>query len=94
MIEGKIPSITGLATTSTLNAVENKILNVSEIVHKTGYDADISHINTKYFTASESNKFRGEIVNAKIKMRVVGKYDDISWFINNSDLDKKIEALN
>ena len=74
MIEGKIPSITGLATTSTLNAVENKILKV----HKTGYDADISHINTKYFTASESNKFRGEIVNAKIKMRVVGKYDDIS----------------
>ena len=31
-IEGKIPSITGLATTCFLNAVENKILSVSNLV--------------------------------------------------------------
>ena len=32
--EGKIPIISGLATTSALTAVENKILNVSNLVKK------------------------------------------------------------
>ena len=34
MIEGKIPSITGLATTPALTAGENKIPNVSGLVKK------------------------------------------------------------
>ena len=34
-IEGKIPSITGLATNSALTAVENKIPDVSSAVKKT-----------------------------------------------------------
>ena len=33
-IQGKIPSITGLATNSALTAVENKIPNVSNFVKK------------------------------------------------------------
>ena len=33
-IEGKIPSITALATTAALVAVENKIPNVSNLVKK------------------------------------------------------------
>ena len=33
-IEGKIPSITGLATNSELTAVENKIHDVSSLVKK------------------------------------------------------------
>ena len=33
-IEGKIPSITGLATNSELCAVENKIPNVTSLVKK------------------------------------------------------------
>ena len=32
--EGKIPSISGLATTSALTAVENKIADVSSLVKK------------------------------------------------------------
>ena len=32
--EGKIPSITGLATTTALTAVENKIPNASNLVKK------------------------------------------------------------
>ena len=32
--EGKVPIISGLATTSALTAVENKILNVSNLVKK------------------------------------------------------------
>ena len=41
-IEAKIPRITGLATTSVLNTVENKIPIVSDLIKKTDYDAKIS----------------------------------------------------
>ena len=33
-IEGKIPSISGLATNVALTTVENKILNISSLVEK------------------------------------------------------------
>ena len=36
-IEGKIPSITGLATTAALNAVENDIPKVSDRIKKANY---------------------------------------------------------
>ena len=39
--EGKIPSITGLATTTALTAVENKILNGSNLVKKNAKIFDI-----------------------------------------------------
>ena len=52
-IKGKIPSTTGLATTAALNAVKNKIPNVSDLVKKTGYDAKISDIESKYFITSD-----------------------------------------
>ena len=37
-IEGKIPSITGLATSSAFTAVENKIPDVNSLVKKTDYN--------------------------------------------------------
>ena len=37
-IEGKIPSITGLATNAALTAVENKIPVVTGLVKKTDYN--------------------------------------------------------
>ena len=40
-IEGKIPSITGLATNSALTAVEDKIPDVSSLVKKTDYNTNI-----------------------------------------------------
>ena len=46
-IEGKIPSITGLATNSALTAVENKIPDVISLVKKTDYDTKISEIKKK-----------------------------------------------
>lgn len=49
-MEDKIPSITCLATTSTLNAAENKIPKVSYLVKKTDYNAKISNTDVKYFT--------------------------------------------
>ena len=40
-----MPSITGLATTSTLTAVENKIPSINNLVKKTDYDTKLSEIN-------------------------------------------------
>ena len=43
-IEGKIPSITGLATNSGSTAVENTMPDVSSLVKKTDYNTEISKI--------------------------------------------------
>ena len=46
-IEGKIPSISGLATKFALTIVENKIPDVSGLVKKTDYNTKISEIENK-----------------------------------------------
>ena len=43
-MEGKIPSITGLTTNSTLTAVENKTHDVGSLDKKTDYDAKVEEI--------------------------------------------------
>ena len=43
-VEGKIPSITGLATSSALTAVENKIPDVSSLVKKKNLDNELKKI--------------------------------------------------
>ena len=63
-IEGKIPSIAGLATNSESTAVENKISDVSSLVKKTDYNTKISDIekkiidkyHEKYITTPESRQ--------------------------------------
>ena len=42
-----IPSITGLATTSALTAVENKIPSISSSVKKTDYDTKAGEIENR-----------------------------------------------
>ena len=42
--EGKIRSITGLATNSALTAVENKILNVSSLIKNKDLETDLKII--------------------------------------------------
>ena len=67
-VEDKIPSITGLATSSALTAVENKIQIVSNLVKKTGYNTKISdienkitdHNHGKYITTLEFNRLTTE----------------------------------
>ena len=44
-IEDKISSITGLDTTAALNAVENNIPNISNLVKKTYYGAKYQTLN-------------------------------------------------
>ena len=65
-VEGKIPSISGLATNSELTAVENKIPDVSSSVKKTDYNTKINdiekkitdHDHEKYITTSEFNTMK------------------------------------
>ena len=54
--ERKIPSISGLATTSALTAVENKIADVSSLVKKTDYDTKVSEIE-KNITDHDHDKY-------------------------------------
>ena len=52
-----------------MNAVENKIPNVSDLVKKADYDAKISDIGSKYFTTADFNKFTSQTLDAKIKQK-------------------------
>ena len=44
---GKIPSLSGLATNSALNAVDNEIPDVRNLVEKTDYDTKFTEIEKK-----------------------------------------------
>ena len=62
-------SISGLATTSALNAVENKIPDISSLVKKTDYNAKIldiekkvtDHDHDKYITTLEFNNLAAKL---------------------------------
>ena len=87
-------SVTDFATTVALNAVENKIPNIGNLVKKKHYDAKISDIESRCLTPSDYNKFTNEITNNKIKEKQLIKKSDISGFTdNNTNLDKKIATL-
>ena len=88
-IEGKMPSINGLATTTALTAVKNKIPDVSNLVKKTDYDVSLSDIDSKYITTADYNKFTKNFVDNNIKSKNLVNKSAISGFINNTDLDKK-----
>ena len=56
-VKSKIPSISGLATTSALTAltaVENKISNVSGLVAKTDFDAKLKKLVTELLQIQHS----------------------------------------
>ena len=73
-VEGKVPSISGLATNSALTAVENKIPDVSRLVKKTDYNTKISDIENKvndhnyekYITNPEFNTMAATVFNARL----------------------------
>ena len=70
----EIQSISGLATTSTLAAVENKVPNVSSLVKKTDYDLKVNeiekkitdHKHEKYITTPEFSNLRAENFAARL----------------------------
>ena len=73
-VEGKIPSIAGLATISELTAVENRIPDVSSLVKKTDYDTKISDIEKRvtnhdhgnYIITPEFNTLAANVFNARL----------------------------
>ena len=70
-IEGKIPSISGLATNSALTAVEN---DVSSLLKMTDYNKKIieienkinDHNHDKYITTLEFNTLAADIFKARL----------------------------
>ena len=83
-VKNEILNITDLATTTGLTAVENRIPNVSGLVKKAYYDAEIKDIKDKYFTTSDYNKFTNNILDAKITAKKL---------VNESGLNVKIKTL-
>ena len=93
-IESKMPSITGLPTSSALTAVENKIPEVSGLVAKTEYDTKISdiekkitdHNDDKYITSPEFNRLTTESFKARLKQaNLISKSDLDTEFKKNSE---------
>ena len=66
--KSKLPNIINLATTTALTAVENKILNVSNLVKKGDYNTKINetekkivdHDHDRYITPEEFNKLTAQ----------------------------------
>ena len=86
-IENEIRSISGSTTSFELDAVENKMPDVSNLIKKTNYNANITDIESKY--TGNYNKFTKNIVDNSIKSKNFVDKFDINGFINNADLDKK-----
>ena len=73
--KSEILSITNLATTTSLTAVENKIANVCNLVKKPDYNRKIyeienkittDHDHDKYITTQEFNKLAAETFTARL----------------------------
>ena len=83
-IEGKIPSISGLATNSALTPVENKIPNVCSLVKKTDCNTKVSeiemkitdHNHDKYITTPEFNNLAAGVFIARLaRANLIAKAD-------------------
>ena len=72
---------------------DSKIHNLSGLVKKTDYDNKILEIKRKYFTTSAYNKFKSDILDAKIKQKELVNKSDISNLIKNSGLIIKLTTL-
>ena len=87
-----MPSIVGLATTSALTTVQNKIPDVSSLVKKTDYNTKITeigkkvtdHNHDKCITTPESNKFAREVFNERLKQ---------ANLVTKKNFDEKLRSL-
>ena len=92
-IDSKIPTISGLATTSALTTVANKIPDVSGLVRKTDYNTKsseiekkvVDHNHDKYITTPEFNKFNLEVSEGRLAW---------SNLVTKTDFDTKLISLN
>lgn len=56
------------------------------IKQKTDYNAKIKDIMVKYFTTADYNRFTGDILDAKIKRKVLVSKFDIADFVKKQNL--------
>ena len=91
--ENKIPDGSGLVTTTFLNTkireVGNKIPSVSDLAKETDFNAKIS----KYSITFDCNKITAEILEIKIKEKVLVDQSSISFLVKNSGLNTKLATL-
>ena len=88
-----MPNITGLATNSALNTVENKIPNAISLVKRTNYNAKVNeiekkvtdHNHDKYVTTPELNTLTAENVAARLAQ---------ANLVTNTNFYIKIMSLN
>ena len=84
-VKNKVPSITNNLVTSTAGtSVENKSINVTDLVKDADYDAEIKEIKSKYFTTCDFHKFMNDILKTKITSKKL---------VNESGLNGKIKTL-
>ena len=64
--------------------------NVSDLVKKANFDAEIKDFKNKFFNTSDYNKFTNNILDAKIiRKKLVKKYVFITLVIRNKKIIKK-----
>ena len=56
----------------------------------TDYNAKISDIEKKHFTTSDYNKCLSEVLDAKIKEKLLVNQSNISSLVKSSDLNTKL----
>ena len=71
----------------------SKIPYLSGLVRKTGYDVKISEIEGKCFTTSDYNKFKSNMVDAKINQKELVNNYDTSNIVKDSDINTKLVTL-
>ena len=100
--EGKVPSISGLDTTTAVTAVENKIPEVSNLVKKTGHYTKINEIEKKiagynydkYITTAEFNKLTAGNFAPRLAQANLATKSDIANFVNKTSFAEKLKNLN
>ena len=89
-VKNEIPSIIGLATTSALTTVENKIPSISNLVKKkTDYDTKVGEIENKMISLNNrkivSNKKKDIAIENELKKL---KIFDLSYFSGKNQFDE------
>ena len=86
-VNNEIPNITNLTTTTALTAVEDKILNVSNLVIKTYYNTKMSETtdcdNDKSVTIQEFNKLTSETFTAILAPASSASKSDVANFVKD-----------
>ena len=85
--------MTAGALDTNIKEVDNKILDLCGLVKKTNYDAKTLGTEGKCFTTSDNNKFKSDILGAKIKQIELVNKSDISNLVKKSDLNTKLATL-